>query len=44
MEVEPIHRVVFGVKPEALLDALMNYYPAAVQGRDAVSPAVPNRV
>lgn len=34
LEFEPIHRVVFGVKPEALLDALMNYYPAAVQGRE----------
>ncbi len=30
---EPIHRVVFGVKPEELLDALMSYYPSAVQGR-----------
>ena len=29
---EPIHRVVFGVRPEELLDALMEYYPSAVQG------------
>lgn len=33
LEFEPIHRVVFGVKPEELLDALMKYYPSAVQGR-----------
>ena len=33
LEFEPIHRVIFGVKPEELLDALMNYYPTAVQGR-----------
>ncbi len=33
LEFEPIHRVVFGVKPEDLLDALMAYYPQAVQGR-----------
>ena len=33
LEFEPIHRVVFGVKPEDLLDALMAYYPGAVQGR-----------
>ena len=33
LEFEPIHRVVFGVKPEDLLDALMTYYPSAVQGR-----------
>ncbi len=33
LEFEPIHRVVFGVKPEDLLDALMAYYPSAVQGR-----------
>ena len=29
---EPIHRLVFGVRPEKLLDALMDYYPSAVQG------------
>ena len=34
LEFEPIHRVVFGVKPEDLLDALMAYYPSAVQGRE----------
>lgn len=32
LEFEPIHRVVFGVKPEDLLDALMAYYPGAVPG------------
>ena len=32
LEFEPIHRVVFGVKPEELLDALLAYYPGAVQG------------
>lgn len=32
LEFEPIHRVVFGVKPEDLLDALMTYYPGAVRG------------
>lgn len=30
---EPIHRAVFGVKPEELLDALMKYYPSAVRGK-----------
>ena len=33
LEFEPIHRVVFGVKPEQLLDALMKYCPSAVRGR-----------
>ena len=33
LEFEPIHRVVFGVKPEDLLDALLTYYPGAIQGR-----------
>ena len=33
VEFEPIHRVVFGVKPEELLDGLMSFYPSAVQGR-----------
>ena len=33
LEFEPIHRVVFGVKPEDLLDALLAYYPGAIQGR-----------
>jgi len=32
LEFEPIHRVVFGVRPEEVLDALMKYYPSAVQG------------
>ena len=32
LEFEPIHRVVFGVKPEELLAALMEYYPGAKQG------------
>ena len=29
LEFEPIHRVVFGVKPEELLEALTEYYPGA---------------
>ena len=29
---EPIHRVVFGVRPEALLDAMGRYYPDALRG------------
>ena len=33
LEFEPIHRVAFGVKPEELLDALMSYFPSAIQGR-----------
>ena len=33
LDFEPIHRVVFGVKPEELLDAFLAYYPSAVQGR-----------
>ena len=33
LEFEPIHRVVFGVKPEDLLDGLMARYPQAMQGR-----------
>ena len=33
LDFEPIHRVVFGVKPEDLLDALLAYYPSAIQGR-----------
>ena len=32
LEFEPIHRVIFGVRPGALLDSLMDYYPSAVQG------------
>ena len=30
---EPIHRVVFGVEPEALLEAFKAYYPGAHEGR-----------
>ena len=33
LEFEPIHRVVFGVEPEELLDALADFYPNLVQGR-----------
>ncbi|MCI8303404.1 MAG: DUF1015 domain-containing protein [Lawsonibacter sp.] len=33
LEFEPIHRVVFGVKPEELLDAMGRYYPDALRGR-----------
>lgn len=29
---EPIHRVVFGVEPERLLEALRDYYPGSFQG------------
>ncbi len=29
---EPIHRVVFGVEPEKLLEAFMTYYPGAHEG------------
>lgn len=45
LEFEPIHRVAFGVRPEELLDALMNAYPSAVQGRGEghVLPFVINR-
>ena len=32
VDFRPIHRVVFGVKPEELLDALMDFYPSAVRG------------
>ena len=32
LEFEPIHRVVFGVEPGELLDALMNFYPSAIRG------------
>ena len=32
VEIGAIHRVVFGVKPEELLEALMDHYPSAVQG------------
>lgn len=32
LQFEPIHRVLFGVKPEAVLDALKAYYPGAHEG------------
>lgn len=32
LKFEPIHRVLFGVKPEAVLDALKRYYPGAHEG------------
>ena len=32
LEFEPIHRVVFGVEPEELLDGLVRYYPDARLG------------
>ena len=35
LEFEPIHRVVFGVKPEELLEALLAYYPGAQKGAGA---------
>ena len=35
LEFEPIHRVVFGVKPEELLEALTEYYPGAKRGGSA---------
>ena len=33
LDFEPIHRVVFNVRPEELLDALLAFYPSAIQGR-----------
>jgi len=33
LEFEPIHRVVFGVKPEELLCELARYYPDGAEGR-----------
>lgn len=35
LEFEPIHRVLFGVQPQALLNALMDYYPGAREGGQA---------
>ena len=35
LEFEPIHRVVFGAKPEDLLKALLAYYPGAKEGAGA---------
>ena len=32
LEFEPIHRLVFGAKPEELLEALTEYYPGARRG------------
>ena len=32
LEFEPIHRLVFGAKPEELLSALVEYYPGARRG------------
>ena len=33
LQFEPIHRVVFGVKPEEVLESFRSYYPAAHEGR-----------
>lgn len=33
LQFEPIHRVVFGVKPEEVLEAFKAYYPGACEGR-----------
>jgi hypothetical protein len=33
LQFEPIHRVVFGVEPEKLLEAFKAYYPGAYEGR-----------
>ena len=33
LQFEPIHRVVFGVKPEEVLEALKAYYPGAYEGQ-----------
>ncbi len=33
LQFEPIHRVVFGVEPEAVLKAFQAYYPGAYEGR-----------
>ena len=35
LEFEPIHRLVFGAKPEELLSALEEYYPGAKRGDGA---------
>ena len=35
LEFEPIHRLVFGAKPEELLEALTEYYPGAKRGDGA---------
>ncbi len=33
LQFEPIHRCVFGVKPEEVLEAFLAYYPGAYEGR-----------
>lgn len=33
LQFEPIHRVVFGVEPEAVLEAFKAYYPGAYEGK-----------
>ncbi|WP_325214843.1 DUF1015 domain-containing protein [Oscillibacter sp.] len=33
LQFEPIHRVVFGVEPEEVLDAFKSYYPGAYEGK-----------
>ena len=33
LQFEPIHRAVFGVKPEEVLEAFRDYYPGAYEGR-----------
>ena len=38
LEFEPIHRVVFGVEPEELLKALVDYYPGAGYAASAAHP------
>ncbi|MCI8912921.1 MAG: DUF1015 domain-containing protein [Lawsonibacter sp.] len=45
IDFQPIHRVVFGARPEELLDAFLAYYPSAIQGRGEgqVFPFVINR-
>ena len=39
LEFEPIHRVVFGVKPRDLLDALLKAFPGAVEGESGAKGA-----
>ena len=43
LEFEPIHRVVFNTEPEALLDALMDYYPGAKRGAEPEGDGLPVR-
>ena len=42
LEFEPIHRVVFGATPEVLLDALNQFYPSALRGRQ-IAPELRQR-